>query len=269
MRVRAAKLRGCVSIGLVVKPENDLWEIGQDVSDFYNTEKYIPPVNYQQGDRAEEPSAFIRYTDIENMRNNIYVFENGEKVVVTEKLHGCNSRLGKIDGEWVAGSHNYARKKPEDGKESENRYWFPYTIKEVKEMVEYLSSKHKVVIVFGEIYGSVQKHYSYDAPGKLGFRVFDIYLDNRYVDWDDFVKYCTMFGVQTVPVVEIVEFSLDKIKALSEGTTLINGAKHIREGVVVKPLKERYNRRVGRVILKYVSDSYLGSKSHEEDVLDD
>jgi len=31
---------------------------------------------------------------------------------------------------------------------------------------------------------------------------------------------------------------------------------HIREGVVVKPVKERWNERVGRVIMKYIGEEY-------------
>ena len=32
---------------------------------------------------------------------------------------------------------------------------------------------------------------------------------------------------------------------------------HIREGLVVRPLQERTDPKIGRVLLKYVSDSYL------------
>ena len=34
-------------------------------------------------------------------------------------------------------------------------------------------------------------------------------------------------------------------------------SNHIREGVVVKPLVERNDPKLGRVILKYVGDTYL------------
>ncbi len=41
----------------------------------------------------------------------------------------------------------------------------------------------------------------------------------------------------------------------------------MREGVVVRPQSERHDPRMGRVILKYVSDSYLfGTKSDYTDV---
>jgi len=42
---------------------------------------------------------------------------------------------------------------------------------------------------------------------------------------------------------------------------MIDGyAKHLREGVVVKPLIERHDLKIGRAIAKYVSDDYLLAK---------
>ncbi len=42
---------------------------------------------------------------------------------------------------------------------------------------------------------------------------------------------------------------------------------HMREGVVVKPLHERTDPKLGRVVLKYVSDLYLfGEKTDYTDV---
>jgi hypothetical protein len=62
-----------------------------------------------------------------------------------------------------------------------------------------------------------------------------------------------------VPLVAEVPFSLDRVRRLSNGDTLVPGASgsNIREGVVVKPRTERTDPTVGRVILKYLSDEYL------------
>jgi hypothetical protein len=59
-----------------------------------------------------------------------------------------------------------------------------------------------------------------------------------------------------VPEVHRGAFSLDEIKALSEGQTLVGGT-HYREGVVVHPVIERHDERVDRVILKYASNTFL------------
>jgi len=57
------------------------------------------------------------------------------------------------------------------------------------------------------------------------------------------------------------------IKKLSEGPSLVGGT-HGREGVVVKPVIERDNPAIGRVILKYVGDAYLFGKAAERDTTD-
>ncbi len=54
-------------------------------------------------------------------------------------------------------------------------------------------------------------------------------------------------------------YDFEEICQLAEGPTLVPGAAAgvVREGVVVKPLKERYDHRVGRVCLKAVSATFL------------
>lgn len=44
--------------------------------------------------------------------------------------------------------------------------------------------------------------------------------------------------------------------------------EHGREGVVVKPTVERSDASIGRVILKYVGDTYLFGQAAEEDTTD-
>jgi hypothetical protein len=59
----------------------------------------------------------------------------------------------------------------------------------------------------------------------------------------------------------IVEVStIDAIKGASTGKTTMGSADHIREGVVVRPLEERTDPKIGRVILKYLNDDYLLKK---------
>ena len=46
-------------------------------------------------------------------------------------------------------------------------------------------------------------------------------------------------------------------RTLVDGPTTVPGAKGIREGIVIRPLKERHVRGLGRLILKVVSNAYL------------
>ena len=300
-RIGQIKLRGEASLGLIIPidptwEEKQVWEIGKDVLDFFGAQKYQPPVlatnNVKHGITCKQNPLFIKYTDIQNLRHFPKAFTDGEEVIVTEKIHGQNLRFGMINGEWVAGSHNFQKGRPEREKislwkkvknyfdlnhrdeideihpEMHDPFWYPYVVNPIHEMINDLSKNHKIVILFGESYGTIQKGYGYDCPKgqRARLRAFDLYIDGKYLNFDDFKNTCDAYSVLTVPVLARIPYTLDAIKALSEGDTTL-GASHIREGVVVKPVIERQSNEIknkGRLILKYVSDSYLCSKGHEE-----
>jgi RNA ligase (TIGR02306 family) len=263
-RIRCAKLRGEPSFGLAVSLENEDWQVGQDVTEHYTAlgvKKYEPPVRVTAGDAEPEHPLFVTYTEIENMRNFPDIFQEGEMVVLTEKIHGTNSRVGIIEGEFMAGSKGVRRKRPVDDNFGTNLYWHPFLLSPVRTMLENLAAQHKQVILFGEIYGSKIQSLDYGHKGTMGYRAFDLLIDGHYLNWSDFTLICAQYGVDTVPVVDAIPFNLGTIKKHSEGSTLLmDDNAHIREGLVVKPLQERRDAKTGRVILKYVSDQYLFGK---------
>lgn len=267
-RVRCARLRGEPSFGVIVDREDPAWVEGQDVKAHYGIFKYIPPVKPTAGDAEAGHPLFAEYTDIENLRNFPDVLEEGEEVVVTEKLHGTNCRVGLIEGELMAGSMSVRRKRPETPEAMAcSTYWFPMTLPAVRTMVEGLGAQHRQFILFGEVYGSKIQDLHYGCKGHFGFRAFDILADGKYLDADAFLAACADYGVETVPLLYRGAYSLEKIRELSEGDTTL-GSNHIREGVVVKPAAERMHPKVGRVALKYIGDQYLFSKSADRDTND-
>ena len=56
------------------------------------------PVRPFAGDAAEDHPLFQRYTDIEDFRNFPDALQPGETVVMTEKVHGTNARVGIVQG---------------------------------------------------------------------------------------------------------------------------------------------------------------------------
>ena len=58
-------------------------------------------------------------------------------------------------------------------------------------------------------------------------------------------------------VVDDFSLVLKGLFLLAGYVVVLLSADHIREGVVVRPSVERYNPKVGRVVMKYVSDDYL------------
>lgn len=100
-RVKAVRLRGTLSQGLVMKAR-DYWVEGQDVAEELHIKKYEVPVPpalagevYNAGGRRT-----IKY-DIENWKKFNKEIPEGLNVVMTEKIHGClhgSSRILLPDG---------------------------------------------------------------------------------------------------------------------------------------------------------------------------
>jgi RNA ligase (TIGR02306 family) len=282
--VGKVRLRGEPSFGLTVPVEvlheivrnqnpgalvDTYFPVGTDVSHLFGTSKFRPPVRSTAGDAAVDHPHFPAYTDVENLRNFPEVLVEGEPVVVREKLHGTNCRVGfvvdpalgnELDGDAVrmAGSRELRRKRPNTPDEmAANTYWFPHTLAPVHNLLEALHTNgHKAAVLYGEVYGaSVQKGFDYGHK-RPHFRAFDLMIDGNYVDDARFTELCTTYGVETAPVLYTGPYSLEKVKELAAGPAVAGGS-HIREGVVVTPATERTDPQVGRVILKYVSDAYL------------
>ena len=260
-RVRCARLRGEPSFGLIMDVEDPAWAEGTDVRDHYGITKYVPPLRPSAGDAAEPHPLFVEYTDVENLRNFPAVFAGGEEVVVTEKIHGTNCRVGVVEGELMAGSMSVRRQRPADASRlPSSLYWFPTTLPGVRALLEELASQSRQAILFGEVYGSKVQNLSYGHVGTLGFVAFDLLVDGRYLDPDAFAAVCARFDVPTAPIVYRGAYSLEAVRAVSGGATVLGDGGHIREGVVVRPARERTDPKVGRVILKYLSDEYLFAK---------
>jgi RNA ligase (TIGR02306 family) len=261
-RVHSVKLRGEPSMGLVVVPDSPDWPVDEDVAGYYGATKYEPPVKFTAGDAESPHPLFMGYTSIENMRHFPGVFQPWEFVVVTEKVHGTNCRVGMVGGVLMGGSHQIRRKEPENCATS--MYWFPLSLEPVQNLVSALGALHSQVILYGEVYGMGVQSYDYGQSGKA-FAAFDLMIDGKYVDHDVFLDHCRKFGVPTVPELGRIPFDLAEVKLFSRGKAF--SGKHIREGVVVKPLMERTDPKVGRVILKFISDDYmLGCKEDFSDV---
>lgn len=253
-RIGKVKLRDEPSFGLIARlPEGQDWPIGENVHAFFGAQKYTPPLRSGEDVVANHP-LFDAYTDIENMRNFPTLIQDGEEVVMTEKLHGTNCRIAMIEGVRLGGSRHLNRKGPLEGQQP-SHYWFPWKHPNVANMMKKLGAMNQSVILYGEVFGKGIQDLGYNQTG-WAFAAFDMSIDGKYLDHDQFAKHCTEFSVPMVPFVYRGPFSLDKAKEFSTGKTLLGGT-HVREGVVVKPVKERRDPAVGRVILKYVGDDYL------------
>lgn len=271
-RVKPIKLRNESSFGLLWKEEsvaNYLYPPpfdrryfgeGEDMTEWLGVTKWEPPPDFSVDDGEKSHSNFLKYTDLENLRHYNNIIEEGEIVRITEKLHGGNSRFGLIGGEYMVGSHNMRKKENEKSK-----WWFPfYKYPKIKEMLKEISESNDNadVIIFGELLGIQDLKYGL-KNGNIDWRCFDICINGKYMNYIDFSIITSKYKVPVVPILYRGPFSLEVVKGF-EGKTRIEDATNIIEGVVVTPEIERNHYKIGRVILKYVYDTYLNRKGGTE-----
>ena len=111
------------------------------------------------------------------------------------------------------------------------------------------------MVFYGEVYGAVQDLTYGAQKGELFFRVFDIFdlVAQKYLDIDDTLRIVAESGLDHVPLLYRGPWS-EKLMELAEGQSTI--ANNIREGFVVRPVKERWESSAGRVVFKMVGEGY-------------
>jgi RNA ligase (TIGR02306 family) len=262
-RLKAKKLRGVYSMGLLVMAPDGMNE-GDSLIEVLGLIKFeeeeeenIPGVHKMRGSNAEAPPKgwVIPHYDIEGLRKYLPCLIEGEEVVLTEKLHGSSSSFTH-DGErlWVK-SRNWFKKRDE--------VVDPWWNIAIRYELESKLSKFPMMAFFGELHSQV-KGFPYDSEiieGKrqTKMRFFDVYDVKKmsWLDYDDCVAMVKEAGLDMVPVLYRGPWlGKDKMYPYAEGLTTLGG-RHIREGFVVKTVKERYEPKLNsRLTLKLVGEGY-------------
>jgi RNA ligase (TIGR02306 family) len=264
-RVKAVRLRGQFSCGLIVDVPNGTEE-GQDVAEILGITKYEEPIPAQlRGVARKHPPYWLHY-DIENIRMYNSWFEEGESVVITEKVHGCNCSFSihlSDENEIVfsVSSRNITLEESDS-----NTYWSvarKYNIKDfMMKSFSHLLNKGDAIYLYCEILNT--QDLKYGIPnGEFEIRFFDLRFN---YNWRSFYDLASFLGndYKTVPVLYEGPFSKEKVLEYTNGTELISGQQlHIREGCVVRPVLERYCGR-NRVIAKSISEDYLTRQNGTE-----
>jgi RNA ligase (TIGR02306 family) len=245
-RIRAKKMRGVFSMGLLTAIEPG-FQLGQDVGAQLGITHYEPTLDNPAEDEPD-PGLFPTYTDIEPLRRWADILHPDEDVVMTEKVHGTNGRFVFSDGRlWCGSRTRWKRRSPS------SPWW---------SAAEHAGMEHKLarrpsVVVYGEVYGRVQE-LRYGQPDHVRFAAFDAFdlQTGRFLDYPDFVALMDELELPMVPVLYEGPWK-EAPEGLAEGPTVIGGGVHVREGFVVRPQHERFDDRVGRVILKLHGEGYL------------
>lgn len=255
-RVRAMRLRGVFSMGLLVRPEPDMVE-GEEVRERIRVTVYEPPEDGGNGSieagQMERDPGFLPVYDIESLRKWQRVLTEGEEVVLTEKVHGANGRFAfHQDRLWVATRTTYRKPVDENG---EGSMWS----KVAADLdLERRLSAFPGFAVYGEVYGQVQDlKYGLGAQGAR-LVVFDILeiASRRWLDYDEQVAMAAAMDLPTVPILYRGPWS-PELMSHAEGATVLGNGAHVREGFVLRPVRERVHPRLGRVLLKMHGQGYL------------
>lgn len=260
-RIKARRLRGIFSMGLLTKAPCGV-PVGTNVAEMMGITRWEPKDPSDGGAGARMPSGdnmagpanwvFPKYTDIEPLRKYWSILSPDEEVVCTEKVHGMNGRWCHDSERLWVGSHE--RVKRPGGDDAWNRIAERY---ELRELLKALPMH----VIYGEVYGRGSQNDMTYAQENLTLAVFDIASldpDGRgltYLDYDVMVATAERLGLPTVPVLYRGPW-VNMPSDLQEGTTVLGRGTHVREGFVVRPVKERYHVRIGRVVLKMVGEDY-------------
>lgn len=251
-KIRACKLRGKLSYGLLV-PAPEGSKVGDDVREILGVEHY-EPVPPSCEDHVSGPGHIPKY-DVEALKRYTDVLKLGEPVYVSEKLNGENARFvwernAGEEGQLHVGSRtNWKANTPR------SNWW--NALRNTPQ-IEDFCRHYPNHTLYGEICGHVGG-YKYGLP-HISFRAFDILRpDGGWCNPDAFLSLCQGFKIPHVPVLRWNHpFNLKELEELAEQDSVLCPGQ-IMEGVVVKPMQERWDANLGRVCLKLVSARYLMS----------
>lgn len=247
-RVKVKKMRGIISMGLLV-PAPSGAKLGDNVANILEVQHYEPPIPMTTGGECViAPEGYYPKYDIDTIRKYNDIFQNGELVYVSEKIHGANGRYVYKNGIQYCGSRSQWKK------ESDTDIWWKafYATPSIKIFCE----QNEGCVLYGEVYGKVQSlHYGICSGAK--FVAFDILCLGSWLDAHHFLETTTKYSIPSVPILAFnVPFDIDMCKIFSEGKSVLAKGEHEQEGCVIKPMKERTHPKIGRVILKLVSTEY-------------
>ena len=270
LRITARRLRGVQSFGMLWPTTEcplcnreqlhesanclKMMEVGDDAWDLMGLTRYEPPLPAEAGGETDTAPLlpWLHEYDVENYYNWPNVLQEGEEVVATEKLDGANSRYTYAPDRQTGEYRMFVGGRTEWKRDSPNNLW--WRAFRAHPWLEVFCKAHPDWTVYGETFGNVQElKYGVkpNQPNKI--RIFDVLAVNAFLDYAEFE---TLFPPeQRVPVIYRGPWEVEKFKALSLGNSTF--ADHLREGIVVCPIKERYDRALGRVKLKLVSFDLL------------
>jgi len=239
-RVRTIKLRKIASQGLIIplrdlkdKLNNDIRNVGDDISELINAKHYEKPIPAYLNGMAigDFPTHLFPKTDEEQLQNSPqvlkYIKENDIKFYATLKADGSSGTFYKLDGELNVCSRNLNLKRPDNLKE--NSFWAMAEKYNLDDLPEGWG-------VQGELVGpNIQGNKENLKEHELRiFNVHDFADGKNFISYKDLVLFCIRYGLPLAEQVLLMTDQMEVDKLLDYADTLKykNGAQ--AEGFVVR-----------------------------------
>lgn len=271
-RLRAKRLRGTYSQGLLT-PSLGL-PLGTQLADRLGVSYYRRPEPGQptQANTNRKPRVQpIPVYTLDSLAKLPHLFDEGEPVHITEKIHGSNFRFGwipkkflgvQVGWKFVIGSHHAMK-----GDDTGTHYYGDDVWLQAAEDYELpeRTRDFRGLVFYGELYGYTRSgraiqdltygRAQHEGPGLAIFEVVEHSGQRRLSLWER-RKLCDTLELDNVPLLaEGVAFSPDLLTLSNGPSTVLNAEKQIREGIVVEAALLRADERIPRKA-KYVGSDY-------------
>jgi RNA ligase (TIGR02306 family) len=269
-RVKTVRLREQISQGLVVKPDVLLQGYegtyaSEELTSYLGVTKYDPPVVVStHGTLLPLPEGLGKY-DIEGADRFPVMTELllDQPVFESEKLEGTNVSVARIGGKIFVNQRNFTI---EEIPGKENLYW---SVARAQNLIDKLSHFEGDVAIYGELCGAGVQSNIYHLKGTKIY-AFDIKVNGRWLPPSEFLETCAKLDIPTVPVISVGRTLRETlngatIQSYSNGNSILadRGIKDVmREGIVIKPLKEQFITNFGRLFIKQRSPAYLAKSDN-------
>lgn len=265
------------------------FKLEHNYMELFKINKYEPPLpKFQQVGSSKSRKVNCNnpllhsYNGLDNLKWFPDRFEEGEEVIIQEKLHGTNARAGmlptqantilkkikKFFGLLPKYEFCYGSNKVEltDRTDFSNNFYgedvYGNTFKKA-------GAKDKIQpmeVIYGEIIGAgIQKGYDYGhKEDDKTFVLFDVKITNldgsfKWLGPEEVEQYAKERNFKFVPVLYRGPYNKELAQELSTGDSVYNSKQKVREGIVVKS-KNCYNDNScssQKKALKIISPIYL------------
>lgn len=257
-RIKTVRLRGQISQGicfpLSILPVGDYIE-GQDLTEILGVIKYEPPIPARLAGKIKgEFPSFIPKTDEPRIQTCPEILEKYQNLefYATEKIDGSSMTVFAKDNELEICSRRLLL-----AFDKENTYW---KIVQELNLLEKLKSIGERYAIQGELAGEgIQKNILKIHGQKLFvFNIYDFSL-GKYLEWEKVKQICVDWGLENPPEIYESLFlpkTVDEVVNLATRKSVINPDAWA-EGLVFRPLKERFDPDLGRLSFKAVNPEFL------------